>query len=89
MEICPIKTEADYQSALEELGRSLRDPLAIWYPEAGRSMMALLEGRCAFEATRKAKPAEIKQLRRLHDALEKHAAARNIYGYYKANHASA
>jgi DNA-binding GntR family transcriptional regulator len=50
-------------------------------------IMALLEGRCAFEATRKAKPAEIKQLRRLHDALEKHAAARNIDGYYKANHA--
>jgi len=50
-------------------------------------IMALLEGRCAFEAARKAKPAEIKQLRRLHDALEKHAAARNVDGYYKANHA--
>ena len=49
--------------------------------------IALLEGRCAFEAARKAKPAEIKQLRRLHDALEKHAAARNVDGYYKANHA--
>jgi len=50
-------------------------------------IMALLEGRCAFEAARKAKPAEIKQLRRLHDVLEKHAAARNVDGYYKANHA--
>ena len=50
-------------------------------------IMALLEGRCAFEATCKAKPAEVRQLRRLHDALEKHAAARSIDGYYKANHA--
>ena len=49
-------------------------------------IMALLEGRCAFEATRKARPADVKQLRRLHDVLEKHAAARNIDGYYKANH---
>jgi DNA-binding GntR family transcriptional regulator len=50
-------------------------------------IMALLEGRCAFEAARKAKPADLKQLRRLHDALEKHAAAHNIDGYYRANHA--
>jgi DNA-binding GntR family transcriptional regulator len=49
-------------------------------------IMALLEGRCAFEATRKARPGDVKQLRRLHDALEKHAATRNIDGYYKANH---
>ena len=49
-------------------------------------IMALLEGRCAFEAARKARPADVKQLRRLHDVLEKHAAARNIDGYYKANH---
>jgi class 3 adenylate cyclase/tetratricopeptide (TPR) repeat protein len=32
-------------AALEELGRSLRDPLAIWYPKAGRAVLALLEGR--------------------------------------------
>ncbi len=50
-------------------------------------IMALLEGRCAFEAASKAKPADLKQLRRLHDALEKHAAARNVDGYYRANHA--
>ncbi len=49
-------------------------------------IMALLEGRCAFEAASKAKPADLKQLRRLHDALEKHAAARNVDGYYRANH---
>lgn len=49
-------------------------------------VMALLEGRCAFEAVRKATPADIKALRRLHEVLEKHAAARNIDGYYRANH---
>jgi DNA-binding GntR family transcriptional regulator len=49
-------------------------------------VMALLEGRCAFEAVRKATPADIKLLQRLHAALEKHAAAHNIDGYYRANH---
>ena len=49
-------------------------------------VMALLEGRCAFEAVRKATPADMKALRRLHDLLEKHAAAKNIDGYYRANH---
>ena len=49
-------------------------------------VMALLEGRCAFEAVRKATPTDVKQLRQLHAMLEKHAAARNIDGYYRANH---
>ena len=49
-------------------------------------VMALLEGRCAFEAVRKATPADVKALRRLHDALERHAAAGNSDGYYRANH---
>jgi DNA-binding GntR family transcriptional regulator len=49
-------------------------------------VMALLEGRCAFEAVRKAKPADVRALRKLHDVLEKHAAAQNIDGYYRANH---
>ena len=49
-------------------------------------VMALLEGRCAFEAVRKATPADVRALRRLHDVLEKHAAAQNIDGYYRANH---
>jgi len=49
-------------------------------------VMALLEGRCAYEAVRKATPADVKQLRRLHEVLEKHAAAKNIDGYYRANH---
>ena len=49
-------------------------------------VLAPLEGRCAFEAVRKATLADIKTLRRLHDALEKTAAAKNIDGYYRANH---
>ena len=49
-------------------------------------VMALLEGRCAHEAVLKATPADVKALRRLHEVLEKHAAAKNIDGYYQANH---
>ncbi len=49
-------------------------------------VMALLEGRCAFEAVRKAKPADVKALRKLHEVLERHAAAGNVDGYYRANH---
>ena len=49
-------------------------------------VMALLEGRCAFEAVRKASAAELKTLRRLHETLERHAAAGNIEAYYRANH---
>lgn len=49
-------------------------------------VMALLEGRCAFEATRNATPADVAVLRRLHDELERHAAAGDRDGYYRANH---
>ena len=49
-------------------------------------VMALLEGRCAFEAVRKASDADIRALKALHDKLERHAAAHNVDGYYQANH---
>jgi DNA-binding GntR family transcriptional regulator len=49
-------------------------------------IMALLEGRCAFEAVRKAGDADILGLKLLHDKLERHAAAHNVDGYYQANH---
>ena len=49
-------------------------------------VMALLEGRCAYEAVRKATPADIRQLRRLHDQLERHAAAGDVDAYYRSNH---
>jgi DNA-binding GntR family transcriptional regulator len=49
-------------------------------------VMALLEGRCAFEAVRKASPDDVAELRRLHESLERHAAAHDVDGYYRANH---
>jgi DNA-binding GntR family transcriptional regulator len=49
-------------------------------------VMALLEGRCAFEAVRKATPEDLARLRRLHETLEVHAAANDVDGYYRANH---
>jgi len=49
-------------------------------------VMALLEGRCAFEAVRKAGEADIRRLQRLHEQLERYAASRDIDGYYRANH---
>ena len=49
-------------------------------------VMALLEGRCAFEAASKASDEELHQLRRLHDELERYATAQDIDGYYRANH---
>lgn len=50
-------------------------------------VMALLEGRCAHEAAAKATEADLRTLRRLHDDLEVHAAAHDVEGYYRANHA--
>ena len=49
-------------------------------------VMALLEGRCAFEAAAKATDDDLRTLQRLHDDLEHHAAAADIDGYYRANH---
>jgi DNA-binding GntR family transcriptional regulator len=49
-------------------------------------VMALLEGRCAFEAAQHASDAELTELARLHDELERHAAAGDADGYYRANH---
>jgi DNA-binding GntR family transcriptional regulator len=49
-------------------------------------VMALLEGRCALEAVRNADDAALAQLRHLHAELERHAAAGDVDGYYRANH---
>ncbi|NBW51740.1 MAG: GntR family transcriptional regulator [Betaproteobacteria bacterium] len=49
-------------------------------------VIALLEGRCAFEATRKATAADIAALDTLHDSLQAHAAARRIPDYYAINY---
>jgi DNA-binding GntR family transcriptional regulator len=50
-------------------------------------VMALLEGRCAFEAASQCGAEALHQLRLLHEELERHAAAQDIDGYYRANHA--
>jgi len=54
--------------------------------EALLPVMALLEGRCAYEACRRIDDESLHQLRRLHDELERHAAAGSLEGYYRANH---
>jgi DNA-binding GntR family transcriptional regulator len=48
-------------------------------------VIALLEGRCAFEAALNATEADIAALETLHDRLNKHAAAGRITDYYEIN----
>ncbi|MBC7719794.1 MAG: GntR family transcriptional regulator [Chitinophagaceae bacterium] len=50
-------------------------------------VIALLEGRCAFEAARNATPADIAALTELHNALQKHAEVGRIQAYYDTNFA--
>ena len=50
-------------------------------------VIALLEGRCAFEAGRNASDADIAALDVLHARLEKHAKAGRINDYYATNYA--
>ncbi|MGS1108769.1 GntR family transcriptional regulator [Achromobacter anxifer] len=49
-------------------------------------LMAMLEGRCAFEAARKASDAQLTELEPLHAALAGHAQAGRIDAYYKTNY---
>ena len=50
-------------------------------------VIALLEGRCAYEAARNATDADLQALEALHDKLNRHARARRINDYYAANFA--
>lgn len=50
-------------------------------------VIALLEGRCAFEAARNATDAELLALEALHSKLQQHARAKRIADYYAANYA--
>lgn len=50
-------------------------------------VIALLEGRCAYEAAAKANDADIAALAVLHDKLERHAKANRINEYYATNFA--
>ncbi len=48
-------------------------------------VLALLEARCAHEATERARPEDIRRLDVIHDTLEKHAAAGNLDRFFEAN----
>ncbi len=48
-------------------------------------VLALLEGRCAHEATERARPADLRHLEAIHETLEKHAAAGNLDRFFEAN----
>jgi DNA-binding GntR family transcriptional regulator len=50
-------------------------------------VIALLEGRCAWEAARNASDADIEALATLHAQLEAHAKAQRINAYYATNFA--
>lgn len=48
-------------------------------------LMAMLEGRCAFEATGKAKPEDFARLDSIHALLEKYASNGNKESFFEAN----
>jgi len=48
-------------------------------------VIALLEGRCAFEAACNASDADLAVLETLHQKLQAHAAAKRIVDYYQTN----
>ena len=50
-------------------------------------MIALLEGRCAFEAAQNASDADLATLEALHDKLSRHARTKRINEYYATNFA--
>jgi DNA-binding GntR family transcriptional regulator len=50
-------------------------------------LMAMLEGRCAGEASQRARPEEIQQLETIHSELERHAKNQQIEPFFEANQA--
>jgi len=48
-------------------------------------IIAMLEGRCAYEATQKASGADVARLEKIQDTLEMAAAASDIPAYFEAN----
>ncbi len=49
-------------------------------------VMALLEGRCAYEACQRADDEALRRLRQLHEELEHHATHGQREGYFRVNH---
>jgi DNA-binding GntR family transcriptional regulator len=50
-------------------------------------VIALLEGRCAFEAAQRATDADLQALEEMHQRLARHAKAKRINEYYETNFA--
>ncbi len=50
-------------------------------------VIAMLEGRCAFDATQRATPGDVQALEVLHQRLKQHAEAGRINDYYEVNFA--
>ncbi len=50
-------------------------------------LMAMLEGRCAGEASQRARPEEMQQLETIHSELERHAQNQQIEQFFEANQA--
>lgn len=50
-------------------------------------LMALLEGRCAADAANRAKPIEIRELKKIHESLENTAREGRIDAFFEANQA--
>ncbi len=50
-------------------------------------VIALLEGRCAYEAAQHASDADLQALEALHDKLARHAKSRRVNDYYATNFA--
>jgi len=50
-------------------------------------LMAMLEGRCAVDAVRRAKPADIRELKAIHERLEAAARDGRIDAFFEANQA--
>jgi DNA-binding GntR family transcriptional regulator len=48
-------------------------------------VLALLEGRCAYEATLKATPEDLRHLQELHQELERRAARKDTQGFFSVN----
>lgn len=50
-------------------------------------LMAMLEGRCAFDASQRSRPENLKKLQSIHDELERFAQNGQIESFFEANQA--
>lgn len=71
---------------LEPRRGSFVNELAVSDLEQIFPLMAMLEGRCAYEAAQKATAAELQALGPLHESLREQAAAGRVDDYYDTNY---